>query len=83
MNLTDIIKLIQGEIGVQRDGVFGPVSAANVLASLQARHMAASFGVVALVTLSSVAIFARLKPDAGAEVSGAKVADRARAEPAA
>ena len=52
-------------------------------ATLQARDMAASFGVVALVTLSSVAIFARLKPDAGAEVSGAKVADRARAEPAA
>lgn len=42
MNLPDIIKLIQGEIGVQRDGVFGPVSAANVLAALQARHMEAS-----------------------------------------
>ena len=42
MNLTDIIKLIQGETGVQRDGVFGPVSAANVLAALQARHMEAS-----------------------------------------
>ena len=32
--------------------------------------MTLSFGVVALVALSSVAIFARLKPDAGAEVSG-------------
>ena len=41
--------------------------------------MAASFGVVALVTLSSVLIFARLKPDAGAEVSGAPVSDGSEA----
>ncbi len=40
---------------------------------LVARDMATSFAVVAMVTLSSVSIFARLKPDAGAEVSGAQV----------
>jgi len=40
-------------------------------AELTARDMSTSFGVVALVTLASIAIFARLKPDAGAEVSGA------------
>ena len=39
-------------------------------AQLVSRDMTISFGVVALITLSSVAIFARLKPDAGAEVSG-------------
>jgi len=38
---------------------------------LAVRDMTISFGVVALITLSSVIIFARLKPDAGAEVSGA------------
>jgi EmrB/QacA subfamily drug resistance transporter len=38
---------------------------------LVARDMECSFGVVALVTLSSVALFMMLKPDAGAEVSGA------------
>ena len=42
-----------------------------------ARDMEISFGVVALVTLSSVLIFMRLKPDAGSEISGA------RAEPQA
>jgi MFS family permease len=41
---------------------------------LVARDMTLTFGVVALVTLSSVALFARLKPDAGAEVSGKAVA---------
>jgi hypothetical protein len=41
---------------------------------LVARDMTLTFGVVALVTLSSVALFARLKPDAGAEVSGRAVA---------
>ncbi len=41
---------------------------------LVARDMTLTFGVVALVTLSSVALFARLKPDAGAEVSGKSVA---------
>ena len=39
-------------------------------AQLVSRDMTISFGVVALITLSSVAIFARLEPDAGAEVSG-------------
>jgi EmrB/QacA subfamily drug resistance transporter len=39
-------------------------------AQLVSRDMTISFGVVALITLSSVAIFSRLKPDAGAEVSG-------------
>ena len=48
-------------------------------ATLQSRDMSTSFGVVALVTLASLAIFARLKPDAGAEVSGAAVGE----EPAA
>ena len=43
---------------------------------LSARDMTLSFGVVALITLSSVAIFARLKPDAGAEVSGQHIGDR-------
>jgi len=42
-------------------------------AALVSRDMAYSFGVVALVTLSSVALFARLRPDAGAEVSGAVI----------
>jgi hypothetical protein len=36
--------------------------------------MTLSFAVVSLVALSSVAIFARLKPDAGAEVSGQRQA---------
>ena len=40
-------------------------------AQLVARDMECSFGVVALVTLSSVVLFMRLRPDAGAEVSGA------------
>ena len=48
-------------------------------ATLQSRDMSSSFGVVTLVTLASLAIFARLKPDAGAEVSGAAVGE----EPAA
>jgi hypothetical protein len=38
--------------------------------ALMPRDMTLSFGVVALVGVSSVAIFARLRPDAGAEVSG-------------
>ena len=42
-------------------------------ATLVARDMEWSFGIVALVTLSSVLMFMRLKPDAGAEVSGARV----------
>jgi MFS family permease len=39
--------------------------------TLVSRDMAYSFGVVALVSLSSVVMFLRLRPDAGAEVSGA------------
>jgi EmrB/QacA subfamily drug resistance transporter len=46
--------------------------------TLVARDMTISFGVVALITLSSVAMFARLKPDAGAEVSGARIASPRR-----
>jgi len=38
--------------------------------ALLPRDMTLSFAVVSLVALSSVAIFARLSPDAGAEVSG-------------
>jgi EmrB/QacA subfamily drug resistance transporter len=38
--------------------------------ALVARDMTISFGVVALVSLTSVAFFWRLAPDAGAEVSG-------------
>ena len=43
-------------------------------AALMPRDMTLSFAVVSLVALSSVAIFARLKPDAGAEVSGQRQA---------
>jgi EmrB/QacA subfamily drug resistance transporter len=42
-------------------------------AQLAARHMTLSFGVVALITLASTAIFARLKRDAGADVSGQRL----------
>ena len=52
-------------------------------AQLVSRDMAASFGVVAVVTLSSVFIFARLKPDAGAEVSGAQLPRESAATSAA
>jgi EmrB/QacA subfamily drug resistance transporter len=48
-------------------------------AQLVSRDMTLSFAVVALITLSSVAIFARLKPDAGAEVSGQRGAIGAEA----
>jgi MFS family permease len=47
--------------------------------ALQPRDMTLSFAVVALITLSSLAIFARLKPDAGAEVSGQRIAAEATA----
>jgi hypothetical protein len=43
-------------------------------AALLPRDMTLSFAVVSLVAVSSVAIFARLKPDAGAEVSGQRQA---------
>ena len=38
-DLPTIIGLIQGEVGTKRDRKFGPVTAAAVLAALQARHM--------------------------------------------
>ncbi len=43
-------------------------------AQLAPRDMTISFGVVALITLSSTVIFARLNSDAGAEVAGRKIA---------
>ena len=43
---------------------------------LAARDLEASFGVVALITLSSVLLFLRLKPNAGSEVSGARVKEQ-------
>lgn len=43
MSLARTIDLIQAEVGVKRDRKFGPVTAAAVLAALQARHM--DFGV--------------------------------------
>jgi len=48
-------------------------------ATLVSRDMAYSFGVVALVSVSSVILFARLRPDAGAEVSGAVTEEAAPA----
>ena len=70
-------------------GAIGVAVAAASIESIQfalgdgqlvSRDMTLSFGVVALITLSSVAIFARLKPDAGAEVSGQRDAAEASAE---
>ncbi|MGD1035763.1 MAG: DHA2 family efflux MFS transporter permease subunit [Roseiarcus sp.] len=49
-------------------------------AQLVSRDMSLSFAVVSLITLSSVAIFARLRADAGAEVSGQRVAAALSAE---
>ncbi len=63
----------------QMSGAVGVAVAAASIESIQfalgdgvlvARDMSLSFVVTALIALSSVAIFARLKPDAGAEVSG-------------
>jgi EmrB/QacA subfamily drug resistance transporter len=48
-------------------------------AALAPRDMTLSFAVVALVGVSAVAIFARLKPDAGAEVSGQRIDSEATA----
>jgi len=73
----------------QMSGAIGVAVAAASIESIQfalgdgqlvSRDMTLSFGVVALITLSSVAIFARLKPDAGAEVSGQRDAAEASAE---
>ena len=67
-------------VAQQMSGAVGVAFAAASIESLQwmlgdthlvARDMSISFFVVALVTLSSIAVFYRLKPDAGAEVSGA------------
>jgi EmrB/QacA subfamily drug resistance transporter len=73
----------------QMSGAVGVAVAAASIESIQfvlgdshlvSRDMTLSFGVVALITLSSVAIFARLKPDAGAEVSGQRGAADVSAE---
>lgn len=37
-SLTGLTALIQGEVGVKRDGLYGPVTASAVLAVLRARH---------------------------------------------
>jgi EmrB/QacA subfamily drug resistance transporter len=67
-------------VAQQMSGAVGVAVAAASVESLQwifgdahlaSRDMSISFFVVALVTLTSIAIFYRLKPDAGAEVSGA------------
>ena len=50
---------------------------------LVARDMTLTFGVVALVTLVSTAFFMRLKPDAGAQVSGQRLAAETTAPGAA
>ncbi len=70
-SFASVAQQMSGAIGVA-------VAAASVEAlqwlygdgSLAARDISTSFGVVALVTLGSVLLFMRLKPDAGAEVSG-------------
>jgi ABC-type Mn2+/Zn2+ transport system permease subunit len=66
-------------VSQQMSGAVGVAVAAASVQSIQyllgdgqlvARDMAWSFFVVALVSLTSVAFFWRLEPDAGAEVSG-------------
>jgi EmrB/QacA subfamily drug resistance transporter len=70
-------------VAQQMSGAVGVALAAASVQSIQyvlgdgqlvARDMAWSFFVVALVSLSSVALFWRLAPDAGAEVSGRRAA---------
>jgi hypothetical protein len=51
-------------------------------AALSTRDFAAAFFIVALVSVCSAAVFARLAPNAGAEVSGRRVR-RTEREPAA
>ena len=51
-------------------------------ATLVVRDMTFSFAVVAFVTLCSVLMFMRLKPDAGAEVSGNRASDSPTGAPA-
>ncbi len=76
----------------QMSGAVGVAVAAACIESIQfalgdgalvARDMSLSFGVTALIALSSVAIFSLLKPSAGAEVSGQReAADVAAGAPA-
>jgi hypothetical protein len=70
-------------VSQQMSSAVGVAVAAASIQSLQvilgdgqliARDMAWSFGVVAVISLSSVAFFWRLDPEAGAEVSGQRVA---------
>ncbi len=72
----------------QMSGAVGVAVAAASIESIQfalgdghlvSRDMSLSFGVTALIALSSVAIFALLTPGAGAEVSGQRVAAEASA----
>jgi MFS family permease len=72
----------------QMSGAVGVAVAAACIESIQfalgdgelvARDMSLSFGVTALIALSSVAIFSLLKPSAGAEVSGQRDAVEAGA----
>ncbi len=70
-SFASVVQQMSGAVGVS-------VAAASIESirfalgdgQLVARDMSLSFGVVALIALSSIAIFARLKPEAGAEVSG-------------
>jgi EmrB/QacA subfamily drug resistance transporter len=70
-------------VAQQMSGAVGVAVAAASIQSIQfvlgdgqlvARDMAWSFDVVALISLTSVAFFWRLEPDAGAEVSGRRAA---------
>ncbi|HEY1941886.1 MAG TPA: DHA2 family efflux MFS transporter permease subunit [Roseiarcus sp.] len=73
-SFASVAQQMSGAIGVA-------IAAASVEAfryglsggELVARDMTLTFGVVALVTLGSVPIFLRLKPDAGAQVSGQRL----------
>ena len=78
-------------VAQQMSGAVGVAVAAASVESVQwifgdahlvSRDMSISFFVVTLVTLTSIAVFYRLKPDAGAEVSGA-VSKHVEAEAAA
>ena len=70
-------------VAQQMSGAVGVAVAAASIESIQfalgdaqlvSRDMSLTFAVVALITLSSAAIFVRLKADAGAEVSGQRAA---------
>ena len=83
-SFASVSQQMSGAVGVAvaAASVESDAVGASAMRQLVARDMTLSFGVVALVTLSSVAIFARLKPDAGAEVSGQRqtIEDAAPAE---